>query len=271
MSSRLQSLPVGVDRQLFDGLQYNDLINTILEFSKYYNREMRKFLGLEDYMRDRVIHDFIGYDLYRDLNGNVRAGDLIEKYGRIIRVNNHILHFILLLINNDDFAIDPFILYTFLSNIYKQININYPGEVNIPFYIDHHEIYYIINSIAMTLEQMKHYGMTYQDVNNIINAFINMNEFSDFQIMKNLFGFSIPFQVIPSQFSSDIKDVVHIYYQLTKKIIENTSDDAFVEIIKLIKQYENEDIYQQFLNTLRLDPKLKDSIQWDNLYNIKLM
>ena len=248
MTSRIQNLPVGVDRQLFDGLQYNDLIRTILEFPKYHSRETRRLLGLEDYMRNRVIDDFIGINLYGDLMIGMSRINLLPRYGDNIDTNYKILQFLLLLINDNannkyqyNFSIDPFILYAYLSNIYQELY-NVRNNVDIPFLLHHQNSSFFIKPLVITLTRI---GMTEKEIENIIAAFISTienDQYYDDYVVSSIFDAGTL-----SKFTSNQNYVINIYLNLVEILLEGDSVRGVSRLIKKIQEEEDSEIYNRFM------------------------
>lgn len=181
MTSRLRDLPFGVDRILFDGLNFNDLVNTILEYPRYSTRQGRIETGLEAYLRERIIHDFIGDDLYEEAKDEIETvlEDVLEKYNRS-RTNTYLIDMFKAFFGDligpfrgKAYNIDPLLVYMVLSDIIELNHLDSPESIF--DFLQESNLSYILNSLANVLFKINETNISFTrtDINDFVYSVLD--------------------------------------------------------------------------------------------------
>lgn len=114
--SRLDEIPRGVDLLLFDRLSGSALVNAILELNRYQTPLQRENSGLNKYLVERILRDFIG---------EIESDDS-EDFTEFIR---YILGWTEFEYEPyDNLGLDPLLIYSVFSSILENANFNIQDE-----------------------------------------------------------------------------------------------------------------------------------------------
>ena len=235
MTSRLVSLPCCVDRMVFDGLQFDNLVNTILEYPRYRTREKRIETRLDTYIREKFIRDFIGEKLYQLIiiefdqksNPEIEIKNALRIYGP----SNHnyynlnfycqLLGLIINSTKNEVFTIDPFLLYMLMTKFVNPISHTKILRVDdIGFDTGLHCLLHILNLYNGTV-----FNLDLFDIENMVVALEDCDETTTPNIVSLLKD---------SDFVLNIKNTPTVIYSIVKYLI-NASDPYMEELAILLK------------------------------------